>query len=56
MCIWFVLQLTVEPPSNPDTNGTEESVPFSEVSSFQRLQEWYLGWEKVSISEWCPLS
>ena len=37
--------------SNPDTNGAEESVVVSEVSSFQRLkcmQEWYLGWEKVS--------
>ena len=36
---------------NPDTNGAEESVIVSEVSSFQRLkcmQEWYLGWEKVS--------
>ena len=30
--------------SNPDTNGVEESVLISEVSSFQRLknmQEWY---------------
>ena len=26
----------------------------SEVSSFQRLQEWYLGWEKVSYLERCP--
>ena len=26
----------------------------SEVSSFQRLQEWYLGWEKVSCLERCP--
>ena len=37
--------------SNPDTNGAEESIIVSEVSSFQRLkciQEWYLGWEKVS--------
>ena len=36
--------------SNQDTNGAEESVIVSEVSSFQRLkcmQEWYLGWEKV---------
>ena len=24
------------------------------VSSFQRLQEWYLGWEKVSCLERCP--
>ena len=33
-------------PSNMDTNGAEEIVLFSEVSSFQRLkcmQEWYLG-------------
>ena len=43
--------------SNPDTNGAEESVIVSEVSSFQRLkcmQEWYLGWEKVSCLERCP--
>ena len=33
------------------------SVIVSEVSSFQRLkcmQEWYLGWEKVSCLERCP--
>ena len=43
---------TVEPLSNPDTNGAEESVVVSEVSSFQRLkcmQEWYLGWEKCPV-------
>ena len=43
--------------SNPDTNGAEESVVVSEVSSFQRLkctQEWYLGWEKMSCLERCP--
>ena len=43
--------------SNPDTNGAEESVIVSEVSSFQRLkcmQEWYLGWENVSCLERCP--
>ena len=34
--------------SNQDINGAEESAIVSEVSSFQRLQEWYLGWEKVS--------
>ena len=28
---------TVEPLSNPDTNGAEESVIVSEVSSFQRV-------------------
>ena len=42
---------------NPGTNGAEESVIVSEVSSFQRLkcmQEWYLGWEKVSCLERCP--
>ena len=42
--------------SNPDTNGAEESVIVSEVSSFQRLkcmQELYLGWEKVSCLERC---
>ena len=47
----------MEPLSNPDTNGAEESVIVSEVSSFQRLicmQEWYLGWEKVSCLERCP--
>ena len=40
-----------------DTNGTEESVIVSEVSSFQRLkcmQEWYSRWEKVSCLERCP--
>ena len=34
-----------------------KGVLFSEVSSFQRLkcmQEWYLGWEKVSCLERCP--
>ena len=39
--------------SNQDTNGVE----VSEVSSFQRLkcmQEWCLGWEKVSCLEKCP--
>ena len=44
--------------SNPDTNGAEESVIVSEVSSFQRLkcmQEWYLGWEKVSCLERCQV-
>ena len=44
--------------SNPDTNGAEESVIVSEVSSFQRLkcmQEWYLGWEKVSCLERCKV-
>ena len=48
---------TVEPLSNPDTNWAEKSVIVSEVSSFQRLkcmQEWYLGWEKVSCLERCP--
>ena len=44
--------------SNPDTNGAEESVQFSEVSSVQRLkcmQEWYiLGAGKVSCLERCP--
>ena len=45
---------TVEPLSNPDTNGAEESVIVSEVSSFQHMQEWYLGWEKVSCLERCP--
>ena len=40
-----------------DTNGVEESVIVSEVSSFQGLkcmQEWYLGLEKVSCLERCP--
>ena len=43
--------------SHLDTNGAGESVIVSEVSSFQRLkcmQEWYLGWEKVSCLERCP--
>ena len=39
--------------SNPDTNGAEESAIVREVSSFQRMQEWYLGWEKVSCLERC---
>ena len=37
--------------------GVGKGVLFSEVSSFQRLkcmQEWYLGWEKVSCLERCP--
>ena len=37
-----------------DTNGAEESVLVSEVSSFQKLKVWYLGWEKVSCLERCP--
>ena len=38
--------------SSTNTNGPEESVLFSEVSSFQRLsKEWYLEWEKVSYLE-----
>jgi hypothetical protein len=39
--------------SNPDTNGTEESVHITEVSLFQglnRMQEQFLG-EKVSLLE-----
>ena len=50
--------------SNPDTNGAEESVIVSEVSSFQRLkcmQEWYiLGvgkgvlFREVSLVQECP--
>ena len=39
---------------NKDTNGAEER---EGVPSFQRLkcmQEWYLGWEKVSCLERCP--
>ena len=47
----------MEPLSNPDTNGAEESVivSVSEVSSFQRLKcMQYLGWEKVSCLERCP--
>ena len=38
----------------PDTNGANQSVIVSEVSSFQRLKEWYLGWEKVSCLVRCP--
>ena len=43
--------------SNPDTNGTEESVLISEVSLFQGLncmQELFLGKEKMSLLERCP--
>ena len=32
-----LLRYTVEPLSNQDTNGVEESVIVSEASSFQRL-------------------
>ena len=52
-----VVVYTVELLANMDTNGAEESVVASEVSSFQRLKrmrEWYLGWEKVSCLERCP--
>ena len=41
----------MKPVCTVDTNGAEESVIVSEVSSFQRskcMQGWYLGWEKVS--------
>ena len=37
--------------------GVGKGVLFREVPSFQRLkcmQEWYLGWEKVSCLERCP--
>ena len=37
--------------------GVGKGVLFGEVSSVQRLkcmQEWYLGWEKVSCLERCP--
>ena len=43
--------------SNPDTNGAEESVIVSEVSSFQRLSKsgiYLLGVGKVSCLERCP--
>ena len=43
--------------SNPDTNGTEESVNISEVSLFQRLncmQELFFGKEKMSLLVRCP--
>ena len=48
---------TVEPLSNLGTNRGEESVLVREVSSFQMLkcmQDWYLGWEKVSCLKRCP--
>ena len=54
MCICILHTGTL---SSPDTNGAEESVVVSEVSSFQRLkcmQEQYLGLEKVSCLERCP--
>ena len=35
--------------SDPNTNGTEESFLISEVSLFQRLQEWYIRWEKSQV-------
>ena len=37
-----------------DINGAEGSDIVGEVPSFQRLQERYLGWEKVSCLERCP--
>ena len=42
--------------SNPDTNGAEESVIVSEVSSFQRLQHARVvfGAGKVSFLDRCP--
>ena len=43
--------------SNPDTNGTEESVDISEVSLFQELncmQKLFFGKEKVSLLVRCP--
>ena len=52
---FLVANITVEwNLSNPDSNGAEESVLVSEVSSFQRLKEWYLGWEMVSCLQRCP--
>ena len=42
--------------SNQDTNGAEENVIVSEVSWLKYMQEWYLGWEKVSCLERCPQS
>ena len=33
---------TIEYLSDPDSNGAEESVIVSEVSSVQRLKEWYI--------------
>ena len=57
MCVWWNL-------SNLDTNGAEERVIVSEVSSFQRLkymQDWYiLGvgkgvlFREVSSIQRCP--
>ena len=49
MCMYVQWNL-----SNRDTNGVEEGVIVSEVSSFQCMQEWYLGWEKVPYLERCP--
>ena len=34
--------------------GVQKGVLFREVSSFQRLKEWYFGCEKVSCLERCP--
>ena len=52
-CSYTCLQWNL---SNPDTNGADESVIVSEVSSFQRLNAYKsgsLGWEKVSCLERC---
>ena len=56
--VWNTIQWNL---SNPDTNGAEESVIVSEVSSFQRLKEWYiLGvgkgvlFREVSSVQECP--
>ena len=45
--------------SNPDTNGADESVVVSEVSSFQRLkcmQEWTCGGKKCPVQRGVPSS
>ena len=34
--------------------GVGKGGVFREVSSFHRLREWYLGWEKVVCLERCP--
>ena len=57
MCIICIIQWNL---SNLDTNGAEESVIVSEVSSFQTLkcvQEWYTWggpFREVSSVQECP--
>ena len=57
VCVYLCVCVCVNVCVCTDTNGAEESVLYREVSSFQGfkcMQEWSLGWEKVSFLERCP--